>query len=64
MVLALLISACAGAVVLLAPILTQKAIDDAIPNKDEKYLFLLGGMLVGVFAVSVILTLLRSHAEF
>ena len=60
MVLALLISAMGAAAGLLAPIFTQKAIDDAIPNADKPYLFLLGGLLVLVFAVSVLLGLLRS----
>lgn len=61
MVLALIISALGAAAGLLAPIFTQKAIDSAIPNADKPYLFLLGGLLVLVFAVSVILGLLRSR---
>ena len=60
MALALIISALGAASGLLAPIFTQKAIDDAIPNADKPYLFLLGGLLVLVFAVSVILGLIRS----
>ncbi|MCQ2422404.1 MAG: ABC transporter ATP-binding protein/permease [Lachnospiraceae bacterium] len=61
MAFALLISALGGGIALLAPILTQKALDDAIPNSNAKYLFLLGGLLVAVFIVSTILTTLRSH---
>lgn len=60
MILALIISALGAAVGLLAPIFTQKAIDEAIPNADKPYLFLLGGMLVFVFVVSVIFALIRS----
>ena len=58
--LAITLSAIGGAAGLLAPMITQKAIDDAIPNKNLPYLFGLAGLLIGVFAVSVIFTTLRS----
>ena len=61
MILALLISALGGGIALLSPVLSQKALDVAIPNKDKKYLFFLGAMLITVFIVSVILTTIRSH---
>lgn len=61
MILALLISALAGAIALLAPMITQRAIDDAIPNGDKKLLFLLGGLLITVFMISVIFSLIRSR---
>ncbi|MBO4484102.1 MAG: ABC transporter ATP-binding protein [Lachnospiraceae bacterium] len=61
MILALLISALGGGIALLSPVLSQKALDVAIPNKDKKYLFFLGAMLITVFVVSVILTTIRSH---
>ncbi len=61
MILALFISALGGAIALLSPIITQKAIDDAIPNGNKGFLFLLGGMLVGVFMMSILFGLLRSH---
>ena len=61
MILALIISAVGGGIALLSPVLSQKALDEAIPNKDKKYLFFLGAMLITVFIVSVILTTIRSH---
>ena len=61
MILALLISALAGAVALLAPMITQRAIDDAIPNGNRKFLFLLGGLLITVYMISVIFSLIRSR---
>ncbi len=61
MIIALLISALGGGIALLSPVLSQKALDVAIPNKDKKYLFFLGAMLITVFVVSVILTTIRSH---
>ena len=38
MALAILLSAIGGAAALIAPMITQKAIDEAIPNKDFKQL--------------------------
>ena len=61
MIMALCISAVSAAVALLGPIITQKAIDDAIPNGKMNFLFLLGGLLISVAVISIILALLRSH---
>ena len=60
MVFALIISAVAGAVALLVPILSQKAIDEAIPNKNVQLLVNLCILSAAVYAVSIILSLVRS----
>lgn len=60
MIVALLFSAIGGATALLGPIITQKALDEVIPNKDMRTLVLLGILLVGVYAVSVIFVTIRS----
>lgn len=57
---ALLISAVAGITGLFAPMITQKALDEVIPNKDVKMLFVLTGLLAFVYALSIIFALLRS----
>lgn len=60
MIVALLFSAIGGATALLGPIITQKALDEVIPNKDMRTLVMLGILLVGVYAVSVIFVTIRS----
>ena len=60
MVLALLLSACGGALGLLGPIITQKALDEAIPSGSVSYLMKLVIMLGGVSALSIIFALIRS----
>lgn len=57
---ALVLSAIGGATALVAPMITQKALDEAIPEGDRNYLFILVGILIGVYAVSVIFTTIRS----
>lgn len=57
---ALVLSAIGGATALVAPMITQKALDEAIPDGDRNYLFILVGVLIGVYAVSVIFTTIRS----
>lgn len=61
MVFALLLSALGGGIALFAPILSQKAIDTAIPDKNVRYLLWLGIMLIGVYVVSIIFTTIRSR---
>ncbi len=58
--LAILFSAIAAVSGLFAPILTQKALDEAIPNKDLGYLYKLVIILIGVYIISVIFITLRS----
>jgi len=61
MIFALTLSAIGGAVGLLGPIITQKALDEAIPNEDIRYLLTLGALLCGVCVVSVLFTTIRSR---
>ena len=58
--LAILFSAIGGITGLFAPVLTQKALDVAIPNKDVKYLIQLVIFLICVYVISVIFTTIRS----
>ena len=60
MAVAILLSAIGGAAALVAPMITQKAIDEAIPNKDFKQLGLLVAVMTLAFLVSVIFTTIRS----
>ncbi|MCR4617373.1 MAG: ABC transporter ATP-binding protein/permease [Lachnospiraceae bacterium] len=61
MIFALVISALGGAIGLLAPMLNQKALDDAIPNSNMRLLIILGIALAGTVVISVILTTIRSR---
>ena len=61
MVFALIISAIAGATGLLGPMITQRALDVAIPNKDTELLFKLVAILVGSFVISVLFGTIRSR---
>jgi ATP-binding cassette subfamily B protein len=58
--LALFLSILGGALGLLAPIITQKAIDDALIHPDIKLLIILSVLLVSVYAVSILFTTIRS----
>lgn len=61
MILALCLSAVGGIMALFGPMLTQKALDEAIPAKDMRMLITLVLILVGAYAVSVIFTTIRSR---
>lgn len=61
MVLALVISALAAITGLLNPIIVQKALDEAIPNKDTKLLVTLVVLLVVTYAVSIAFSTIRSR---
>ena len=61
MVVAILLSGIGGAFGYVAPMIIQRALDLAIPDKNEKLLFSLVGMLVGIYVVSVIFTTIRSR---
>lgn len=58
--LAILFSAIAGITGLFAPVLTQKALDEAIPNKDIRQLIVLAVILAGVYVLSVVFATIRS----
>ena len=60
MIFAFALSAIGGICGLFAPMITQHALDEAIPGKDYNMLYMLCAILVGVFILSVIFTTLRS----
>lgn len=60
MILALILSALGGIAALFAPMITQHVLDVEIPNKDKDMLFILVGVLIGVFVVSAVFTTIRS----
>ena len=61
MILALVISALAAVFGLLNPVIVQRALDVAIPNKDYRMLVLLVVLLVASYAVSIAFATLRSR---
>ena len=61
MIVALLLSACGGVAALFAPMITQKALDEVIPNKDIRGLIVLVVILVSIYVISVIFTTIRSR---
>lgn len=61
MVLALVISALAAVTGLLNPIIVQRALDVAIPNKDTKQLVALVLLLVVTYAISITFSAIRSR---
>jgi len=60
MIIALMFSALAGMANLIGPMLTQKSLDEVIPNKDVKLLFTLGGFYVCAVIISVTFASIRS----
>lgn len=61
MAFALVLSAIAAATGLLTPMITQKALDEVIPKKDVDGLIMLAVMLVGVIAISIAFSTIRSR---
>lgn len=61
MIFALILSAVGGIAGLFGPIITQLALDKAIPEKNTRMLFSLVIILVAAFVVSVIFTTIRSR---
>ena len=61
MILAFALSAIGGITALFGPMLTQKALDEAIPDKNMRMLVILVLILVCTYAVSVIFTTIRSR---
>ena len=61
MAVALFLSALAGITGLVAPFITKQALDEAIPVKDTNQLYILVGLLLLAFIVSVIFSTVRSR---
>ena len=61
MVLAITLSGIGGAFGYVAPMIIQRALDIAIPDKNLRLLFSLVGVLVGIYVVSVVFTTIRSR---
>lgn len=61
MIIALIFSAIGGVAGLFSPIIVARALDVAIPAKDEKQLFILVGALVGIYVFSILFTTIRSR---
>lgn len=61
MIFALFISAVAAATGLLGPMIIQRALDEAIPNKNESMLILLCLMLLGAYAINIVFATVRSR---
>ena len=61
MILAFVLSAIGGIAALFGPMLTQKALDEAIPDKNMRMLVVLVLILIGTYVVSVIFTTVRSR---
>ena len=59
MILAFLLSAIGVIFALFGAYITQKVLDEAVPNKDYKMLYICCGLMILVFAVSVIFTTVR-----
>ena len=60
MICAIFLSGIGGAFGYVAPMIIQRALDVAIPDKDFRLLFSLVGALIGIYTVSVIFTTIRS----
>ncbi len=61
MIFALVLSAIGGITGLFGPMITQKALDVAIPNENVKMLLMLVGLLCICFILSIIFTTVRSR---
>lgn len=61
MVFALILSASGGITGLFGPMITQRALDVAIPNKNVRMLFMLVTLLCFTFILSIIFTTIRSR---
>lgn len=61
MILSLFLSACGGMAALFAPMVTQRALDGAIPDKNVRQLLFLVAVLILTYVVSIVFTTARSH---
>ena len=58
---ALVMSAFGGIMALFAPMITQRMLDEAVPQKDIRLLLILAGLLVGTYALSILFITIRSR---
>ena len=61
MILAIVLSGIGGAFGYVAPMIIQRALDIAVPDKNMRLLFSLVAALIAIYVVSVIFTTIRSH---
>lgn len=61
MLFALILSALGAVAGLFVPLIQQIALDEAIPNKNTKFLFILAGLMILTYLVSVVFTTIRSR---
>ena len=61
MILALVLSAIGGIAGLFSPIIVQRALDVAIPDKNERQLVMLVFILIGIYLISIVFTTIRSR---
>ncbi len=61
MLLALLMSALASVATLFIPKITQWVLDDAVPNKDTAMIGRMAALFVGIIALSIVFTTVRSR---
>ena len=61
MLLALILSACASVSSLFIPKITQWVLDEAVPNHDMAMLGRMAALFVGIIAVSIVFTVIRSR---
>lgn len=61
MAIAMLMSAIGGAAALFGPMITQQALDEAIPNKNFRQLINLVVLLIIAYVVSILFTTIRSR---
>ncbi len=61
MLFALILSALGAVAGLFVPLIQQIALDEAIPDKNTKFLFILAGLMILTYLVSVVFTTIRSR---
>lgn len=61
MILAIVLSGIGGAFGYVAPMIIQRALDIAVPDKNMRLLFSLVAALIAIYVVSVIFTTIRSR---
>ena len=61
MILAIVLSGIGGAFGYVAPMIIQRALDIAVPDKNMRLLFSLVATLIAIYVVSVIFTTIRSR---
>ena len=61
MLFALILSALGAVAGLFVPLIQQIALDETIPDKNTKFLFILAGLMILTYLVSVVFTTIRSR---